>query len=90
VDLPQGQFVANIGRARLSYSFTTRMFAQALVQYNDRTDAWSANLRFGLLSAANTGLFVVYNDSRGLDGSVPRGAGRSLAIKYSYLMDLLR
>ena len=43
-----------------------RMFIQALVQYNDRADLWSMNLRFGWLQAANTGLFVVYTDTRGL------------------------
>jgi len=36
------------------------------VQYNDRADVWSMNLRVGWLQAANTGLFVVYNDTRGL------------------------
>ena len=46
----------------MSYSFTTRLFLQALVQYNDRADLWSSNVRFGLLSDANTGLFIVYND----------------------------
>ena len=38
IDLPGGAFVANLGTVRLNYSFTTRMFLQALVQYNDRAD----------------------------------------------------
>ena len=94
--LPGGDFTTNLARLRVSYSFTTRMFLQALVQYNDRADLWSSNLRFGLLSDANTGLFIVYNDiqglGRGLDGRdyVPAGAGRTLTVKYSYLFDLLR
>ena len=65
IQLPGGDFVANLGSLRVSYSFTTRMFVQALVQYNDGTDLWSSNVRFGLLSDANTGLFVVYNDIQG-------------------------
>ena len=88
--LPGGDFTTNLARLRLSYSFTTRMFFQALVQYNDRADLWSSNLRFGLLSDANTGLFVVYNDIQGLSGEIPPGAGRTLTLKYSYLFDLLR
>ena len=36
------------------------------MQYNDRADLWSMNLRFGWLQAANTGLFIVYTDTRGL------------------------
>ena len=73
----------------MSYSFTTRMFAQALVQYNDRADIWSSNIRFALLSDANTGLFVVYNDTRGLGFARPTGVGRTLTVKYSHLFDLL-
>ena len=88
--LPGGNFTTNLARVRLSYSFTTRMFFQALVQYNDRADLWSSNLRFGLLSDANTGLFVVYNDVQGLGSEIPSGAGRTLTLKYSYLFNLLR
>ena len=88
--LPGGDFTTNLARVRLSYSFTTRMFFQALVQYNDRADLWSSNLRFGLLSDANTGLFIVYNDIQGLGSEIPTGAGRTLTLKYSYLFDLLR
>ena len=88
--LPSGDFTTNLVRLRLSYSFTTRMFFQALVQYNDRADLWSSNLRFGLLSDANTGLFIVYNDIQGLGSEIPTGAGRTLTLKYSRLFDLLR
>ncbi len=88
--LPGGDFTTNLARVRVSYSFTTRMFFQALVQYNDRADLWSSNLRFGLLSDANTGLFIVYNDIQGLGSEIPTGAGRTLTLKYSYLFNLLR
>ena len=90
LDLPGGHFTTNLSRVRLSYSFTTRMFLQALVQYNDRADLWSSNVRFGLLSDANTGLFVVYNDVQGLGSEIPPGSGRTLTLKYSYLFDVLR
>ena len=94
--LPGGDFTTHLGRLRVSYSFTTRMFLQALVQYNTRASLWSSNLRFGLLSDANTGLFVVYNDIQGLGQTlsshdyIPPGAGRTITVKYSYLFDLLR
>lgn len=93
LDLPGGHFTTNLIRLRTSYSFTTRMFLQALVQYNDRANLWSSNLRFGLLSDANTGLFVVYNDIQPLGferGDFTISSGRSLTIKYSYLFDILR
>ena len=90
LDLPGGAFVTNLARLRLNYSFTTRVFIQALVQYNDRARLWSSNLRFAVLSDANTGLFIVYDDIEGFDRFRPPGAGRSLTLKYSYLFDLWR
>ena len=94
--LPAGNFTTNLVRLRASYSFTTRMFFQGLVQYNDRVNLWSSNLRFGLLSDANTGLFVVYNDIQYFDDalgsrfSAALASGRTLTVKYSYLFNLLR
>jgi len=88
VDLPEGDFVTNIGRLRLSYSFTTQIALEALFQYNNVDDFWSTNLRFSWLRAANTGLFIVYNDIQGFDrytGNVPN---RSLIVKYTHLFDL--
>ena len=95
INLPGGDFITNLGSLRVSYSFTTRLFLQALLQYNDRADLWSSNIRFGLLSDANTGLFIVYNDIHGLGSLDPHldveeaAFGRTLTLKYSYLFDLL-
>ena len=49
---------------------------------------WSSNIRFGMLSDANRGLFIVY-DIEGFDRFRSPGAGRSLTVKYSHLFDLL-
>ena len=91
VDLPWGEFTTNLLRARASYSFDTRRFVQALVQYNDRADLWSINLRFGWLQAANTGLFVVYTDTRGLYDlyPTPQRTDRSFVVKFSRMFDLI-
>ena len=92
ISLPWGDFVTNLVRTRVSYSFSPRIFTQALVQYNDRADLWSMNFRFGWLQAANTGLFVVYTDTRGLYDLFerPERTDRSLTVKYSYMLDLFR
>ena len=92
VDFPTDDFTATLLRTSVSYSFTTRAFLQALVQYNDQADLWSMNLRFGLLQAANTGLFVVYTDTRGLYDLIdrPERTDRSFIVKFSRLFDLLR
>ena len=89
IELPWGSFVANLGRLRVSYSFTPRLFVQSLIQYNDRAEIWSANLRFGWLQRANTGLFVVYNDTDDLGIAGRALVGRSLIVKFSRLIDWL-
>ena len=92
INLPWGEFVTNLVRTRVSYSFSPRIFTQALIQYNDRADLWSMNFRFGWLQAANTGLFVVYTDTRGLYDLFdrPERTDRSFTVKYSYMLDLFR
>ena len=89
IDLPNGSFVTNLLTARISYSFTPRLFLQGLVQYNDRADIWSNNLRLGWLQSANTGLFVVYNGIRVHENQKWGTRSRSLIVKYSQLFDLL-
>lgn len=86
VNLPVGDFTTNLLLVRASYSFTPRLFTQGLFQYNDRADLWSANLRVGWLQAANTGLYVVYNETN-FDGGL---GNRSVIVKYSRIFDVLR
>ncbi len=89
IDLPGGSFITNLARLRLAYYFNPRVFFQSLIQYNDDADLWSMNIRFGWLQAANTGLFVVYNDTRRIGDLSGTPADRSLILKFSRLFDLL-
>jgi hypothetical protein len=88
ISLPQGAFHTNLGNMRVTWNFTPSVFIQSLVQYNDRTDRWSANLRFHLLETAGTGLFVVYNNTESLEGLGP--INRAFIVKYVRQFDLLR
>ena len=89
INLPFGDVVTNLTSTRVAYNFSPRLFAQSLLQYNDSADLWSVNMRFGWLQDANTGLFLVYNETEGIGDFIPDGAGRSLVLKYSYLFDLI-
>lgn len=90
ISLPGGDFTTNLFQARVSYSFTPRLYVQGLFQYNDSGDLWSANLRFGWLQAANTGLFIVFNESSGIDDFFGNPQARSITLKYSRLFNVLR
>ncbi|MCI0694160.1 carbohydrate binding family 9 domain-containing protein [candidate division KSB1 bacterium] len=89
VELPAGSFVTNVARTRVSYSFTPRIFVQSLLQYNDRDNVWSTNLRLGWLQSANTGLFIVYNELHGTGENTLDLRERSFIVKFSRLFDLL-
>ena len=88
ITLPQGAFVTNLGNLRVTYNFTPSVFAQSLIQYNDRTQRWSTNLRFHWLKTAGTGLFVVYNDTESLTGLGP--VNRAFIVKFVRQFDILR
>ena len=87
IELPQGAFHTNLGNMRVTYNFSPSVFVQSLVQYNDRTDRWSTNLRFHWLQTAGTGLFVVYNNTESLNGFGP--VNRAFIVKYVRQFDLL-
>ena len=89
IDLPGGSTVTNLTSLRFGYNFSPRLYVQSLLQHNDSADLWSVNFRVGWLQDANTGLFVVYNETEGIGDAVPLGAGRNLILKYSYLFDVL-
>ena len=91
IRLPDGDFTADVFRTKLAYSFTPSIFVQSLIQYNSVADFWSANIRFGWLQQANTGLFLVYNENRGqLSDLVSGPLNRSFIVKYSRVFDVLK
>jgi hypothetical protein len=92
IDLKQEggeSFDINVGILRLAYSFTPKITLEALVQYDDRSDAIATNLRFAWLQSANSGLYVVYNEANFDELSGMREQRKEFIVKYSYIFDLL-
>lgn len=89
VNLPGGNFTTNLLRARLTYSFTPKMYIQSLLQYNNQSDQWSMNWRFIWQRSAGTGLYLVYNQIQDYDGIPIEKSTKSFVVKYSYLFDAL-
>ena len=83
--LDQGNFTRVLIAPRIAYFFTPRIMFQTLVQYSNQARAWTANARFGWLSTAGTGLFVVVNEGQEADGFFQwnRPQARSLIVKYT-------
>ncbi len=90
-DLPYdgGEFDVLLARLRMSYSFTTKIGIQAVIQYEDEDDTLSTNIRFSVLRTARSGFYVVYNEfDERMAGLGP--SQREIAVKYNYLFDVFR
>jgi hypothetical protein len=89
VDLMEGSFENVVAGARLAYSFTPRIFLQSLIQYNNEADNVSANIRFGWLNTAGTGLYIVFNElQQTVDPTGP--VDRAFVVKYTHQVGLLQ
>ena len=80
---------AIISGLNLTYSFTPRMFLQSFIQYNNVSNLFSVNTRFGLLNDANTGLFVVFNILKDSD-IIDEINNQQITIKYTHSFDLIK
>lgn len=85
VHLDQGDFVRSLAGVRLGYFVTPRIFVQSLVQYSNQAQVFSANVRFGWLNTAGTGLFIVLNDAEEGPGVFDwtKPLTRSFVVKFS-------
>jgi hypothetical protein len=82
VEMAEGDFQTTLARVRLDSSLSTRMFLNALVQYNSTTRAWLTNVRFNLMHRPLSDVFIVLNDTR-----FPSGVrNRSIAFKFTHLL----
>ena len=68
----------------MNYSVNTRLFLNALVQYNTDTHQWSSNVRFNLIHRPLSDFFFVYNERR-LDTTGDL-VDRSVIAKLTWLM----
>jgi hypothetical protein len=84
IELSQGAFTTTLVTGRLNYFFSTKMFLNALLQYNTDAQQWSANVRFNLIHRPLSDLFVVYNERR--DSRSGDLIDRAIVVKMTYLI----
>ncbi len=86
VALPLAGFTSILGRARVSYTFTPRMFVSGLLQYNSSNRRVGANVRLRWEYQAGSELFVVYSEDRDTRiAGVPQPRNRGVAVKINRL-----
>jgi hypothetical protein len=84
INLPQGHYKTHLITARVNYSFSTNMFLNALIQYNNDTHQVSSNIRFNLIHRPLSDFFVVYNERRtSISNEL---TDRALILKFTYMV----
>lgn len=86
IDVPSGSFTAEITSLRATYSVSTRMSTNVLVQYNSLERAFSTNVRFNFIHRPGSDFFIVFTENRGTDDRVWQLSDRGLVMKLTYLM----
>jgi hypothetical protein len=86
IDLPVGESNQTVFRLRADYSFTPRMFASTLLQYNESSSTFSSNVRFRWEYRPGSEFFVVWTDEHdtGIGGTGLRN--RALTLKLTRLL----
>ncbi len=81
-------FDANLFGGRFRYAYDTRTFLSAFVQYNETTDEVQTNIRFNLIHAPLSDVFLVYSERRDRSPEPGRTAltDRALTLKVTKLL----
>jgi len=85
VELPSGEFSSNLLSIRGTYSFSTSLSANLLVQYNSLDEVFSSNLRVNFIHRPGSDLFLVFTEERGVDDDLWMVSDRASVMKLTYL-----
>lgn len=86
VDLPAGDFTADVGSLRVDFALSPNMTLRTLSQYNSLSHQWSNSVRFNYTYRAGSDIYLVYDDLRRDVPGVPEFEDRHLILKVTYLL----
>jgi hypothetical protein len=88
VALAGTRFNTTVVSTRWNVNFTTDLFFRAFIQWNSDTSQVLTNLRLNFIHTPGSDLFVVYNETRDGDEFGYGPLRRTLAVKFTYLINL--
>ncbi len=83
IDLRSGSYVTHLVTGRVNYYFNTKVFVNALVQYNTDTQQWSSNARLDIIHRPLSDIYLVYNERH--DSRSGALVSRAVIAKMTYL-----
>jgi len=84
IELGSGAYVTHLLTGRVNVYFTTKMFVNALVQYNTDTNQWSSNVRLDIIHRPLSDIYLVYNERH--DSRSGALISRAFIAKMTYLL----
>ncbi len=84
IALTTGEFVSTLVAGRVNYNFNTKMFLNALMQYNTDSRQWSSNIRLNIIHRPLSDFFLVYNERH--DERSGALLDRAVVAKMTYLV----
>jgi hypothetical protein len=84
IELSGQHYLSKLVTGRVNYNFSTKMFVNALLQYNTDSRQLSSNLRFNIIHRPLSDFFLVYNEQR--DERSNNLINRALIAKMTYLV----
>ena len=84
ISLPTASYLSTLATTRVNYNFNTKVFVNALLQYNTDSHQLSSNIRFNVIHRPLSDIFFVYNEHR--DEYIGLLQDRSLIAKMTYMV----
>jgi hypothetical protein len=84
IELTSGAYVTHLITGRVNYYFSTKVFVNALVQYNTDAQQWSSNVRLDIIHRPLSDIYLVYNERH--DSRSGALLSRAVIAKMTYLM----
>ena len=80
VNLPSGDFDANLFSGRFSYSFSTTLFAKLFAQWNTETNLVSTNFLVNYIYRPGSDFYFVFNQTYDTDATTKRSLQNSTVV----------
>ena len=84
VNLPEGNFETHLVGLRANVSFTTDLLTSAFLQYNSSGELAAIQVRLNYIFRTIDNVFVVYNETRFVDGIFQGESNKSFVVKTTY------
>jgi hypothetical protein len=86
VDLPNGDFVTDLGSLRVDLALSPTMTIRSVTQYNSSTDQFSTSARFRWTYRPGSDIYLVYDELRRDPDTMEEYKSRSLIVKATFLL----